>query len=353
MSTRANIFRKLVAVSLSENFRSAVEIQSCPVPTPGIGELLVKNKYAGINASDVNWTAGRYIPGVQPPFDTGFEGLGRVVQVGEGCGSYKPGDVVGYMKSGAFGEYNLISEKHVFPVPKLDPAYIPLIVSGLTASLSLEKIGQIRTGMTVMVTAAAGGTGQFAVQLAKLSRCHVIGTCSSDEKAEFLRSIGCDRPINYKKESLKEVLKREYPRGLDLVYESVGGEIFNTCVKNLAVNGRLIIIGFVSGYTNGNFAAKLTIPLTQILLSKSAGVHGFFLNHFLSDVPRHYSKLCSLLEGGKLLSRVDLRGAAGNGSIGGVEGVSDAIEYLHSGKSTGKVVVDLDPTDKTATLSKL
>ena len=353
MSARTKLFRKLVAVSLSENFRSAVEVQSCPIPTPAAGELLVKNKYAGVNASDVNWTAGRYIPGIQPPFDTGFEGLGKIVQVGEGCGTYKLGDVVGYMTGAAFGEYSLIPEKRAFPVPKLDPAYIPLLVSGLTASLSLEKVGQIRPGMTVLVTAAAGGTGQLAVQLAKLSKCHVIGTCSSDKKAEFLRSIGCDRPINYKKESLKEVLKREYPRGLDLVYESVGGEIFNTCVKNLAVNGRLIIIGFVSGYTDGNFSARLTIPLSQILLSKSAGVHGFFLNHFSSDFLRHYSKLCSLLEAGKLLPRVDLQGAEGSGSRGGVEGVCDAVEYLYSGRNTGKIVVDLDPSDKTVVHSKL
>ena len=343
------VFKKLVAISLTQNFRAAVQIQSCPVPTPGAGELLVRNKYAGVNASDVNWTAGRYIPGVEPPFDTGFEGMGRVEQVGEGCGSYKPGDIVGYMKFGSFGEYILIPAKNAFPVPKLEPAYIPLMVSGMTASLSLEKMGQLRKGSNVLVTAAAGGTGQFAVQLAKLAQCHVIGTCSSNEKAEFLRKIGCDRPINYKEENLKDVLKKEYPSGLDVVYESVGGEFFDTSVKNLAVGGRLIIIGFVSSYTSGNYSSRLTIPLSQILLSKSASVHGFFMNHFLKDVPMHYAKLSSLLAAGKLVSHVDLR----SGRLGGVEGVCDAVEYLYSGKSTGKIVMDLDPNTDVNPSSKL
>lgn len=125
---------------------------------------------------------------------------------------------------------------------------LPLMVSGLTASLSLEHVGRMSSGETVLVTAAAGATGSFAVQLAKLNSNHVIGTCSSDEKATFLKSLGCDRVVNYRKENLNEVLKSEYPKGVDLVYECVGGEMYETCVKNLAVKGRIIIIGMISGY---------------------------------------------------------------------------------------------------------
>ena len=349
MSSVPKLFKKLVATSLSHNFRAAVQVQTCTVPSLGRGELLVKNKYAGVNASDVNWTAGRYIPGVQPPFDTGFEGIGRVVQIGDGCEPYKPGDVVGYMHGGTFAEYCLVPTKRAFPVPELKAEYVPLILSGMTASISLERVGQMEKGSTVLVTAAAGGTGQFAVQLAKLADCHVIGTCSSDEKADFLRSIGCDRPINYKKEDFKEVLKKEYPNGVDIVYESVGGEMFNTCVKNLAVGGRLIVIGFISSYTDGNFSARLSIPLCQILLTKSASVRGFFLNHYLQDVPSHYAKLSSLLAAGKLVSQVDLRG----GSLGGIDGVCDAVDYLYSGKSAGKIVVDMHSSDQTNPHSNL
>lgn len=85
--------------------------------------------------------------------------------------------------------------------------------TGLTASIALEQVGQMKSGQTVLVTAAAGGTGVFAVQLAKLAGNHVIGTCSSDEKIGMLKQLGCDRVINYKKENFAKVLKTEYPQG--------------------------------------------------------------------------------------------------------------------------------------------
>ena len=336
------LYKKLVAVSLSQRFQEAVRLQSASTPTPGSGELLVRNKYAGVNASDINWTAGRYSPGIQPPFDTGMEGMGRVVQVGEGCGAYKPGDSVCYMHNGAFGEYVLVPVKTAIPVPKCDPHYIPLMVSGLTASIALDKVGEIQEGEKVLVTAAAGGTGQFAVQLAKLAGCHVIGTCSTDEKVDFLRRLGCDRPINYKKEDLNTVLKKEYPQGVDVVYESIGGEIFNTCVKNLATRGRLIIIGFISNYQMESFSSRPSIPLYSILLSKSASVRGFFLMKYPSDIPAHFAKLASLYSAGKLESSVDLGRNCPQGPFEGVESVFGAVDYLYTGNSVGKVVVKLD-----------
>ena len=170
----------------------------------------------------------------------------------------------------------------------------------MTASISLEKYGNLKPGRKVLVTAAAGGTGQFAVQLAKLAGCHVIGTCSNAEKVEMLRKLGCDRPINYKKEDFKSVLKSEYPKGIDVIYESVGGEVFNNCVKNLAVGGRLILIGFITSYQDSNFALRPSLPLYQILLSKSASVQGFFLNNHLRDIPSHMAKMVELYLNEKL-----------------------------------------------------
>lgn len=330
-------YRKLVAQSLSENFRKVVKLQTVETARPSAGQLLVKAKYAGVNASDINWTAGRYIPGVKPPLDTGFEGLGEVVEVGEECGGFSAGDHVSYMAIGSFSEYVVVPAKLAFPVPRADPSFIPLLVSGLTASICLERCGELKRGEKVLVTAAAGGTGQFAVQLAKMAGCHVIGTCSSDEKVDFLRSIGCDRPINYKKESLRSVLSEEYKQGVDVVYESVGGDMFNTCLKSLATGGRLLIIGFISSYRDGSFASRPSLPITQILLSKSASIRGFFLNNYTQDFARHYGQLVGLLTAGKLRCHVD----QGGGAFSGLEGVLEAVDYLYSGKSAGKVVVDI------------
>lgn len=336
-------FQKLVAVSLSQRFQEAVRVESASTPTPGPGQLLIRTKYAGVNASDINWTAGRYIPGIQPPFDTGLEGLGKIVQVGEGCGAYKPGDSVCHMEPGAFGDYVLVPAKRAIPIPKPDPCYVPLMISGMTASIALEKVGQLQEGEKVLVTAAAGGTGQFAVQLAKLAGCHVIGTCSTDEKVAFLRHLGCDRPINYKKESLQDVLKAKYPGGIDVVYESVGGETFNTCVKNLAVRGRLIIIGFITNYQTDSFSSRPSLPIYSILLSKSASIRGFFLNNYNLDKPIHFAKLASLYSSGKLQSSLDFGERCPEGPFRGLESVFRAVEYLYTGKSSGKVIVDLDP----------
>ena len=79
----------------------------------------------GVNASDINWTAGRYIPDIKPPFDTGFEGLGQVAQVGQGCVNFRPGDAVSFMRYGSFSEYLIVPAKHTFPIPRLDPGYVP------------------------------------------------------------------------------------------------------------------------------------------------------------------------------------------------------------------------------------
>ena len=340
-------YSKLVALSLSTKFKEVVKVQTFNTPLPQSGELLVKARYAGINASDINWTAGRYFPGLQPPFDTGMEGIGEVVQVGADCSQYKPGDVVGYMSNGAFGEYLVVPSKIAIPIPKVDPHFLPLMVSGLTASISLGKFGDLKRGENVLVTAAAGGTGQFAVQLAKLAGCHVIGTCSSAEKVQFLKSIGCDRPINYKQEDLKAVLKQEYPGGVDVVYESIGGDIFDLCVKNLATCGRLIIIGFISSYQSDKFSPAMKIPLQQILLTKSACVRGFFLMNHISDFPSHFGKLIQLYSTGKIHSTIDCGSNSPKGSVfQGMQGVLDGVDYLYSGKNSGKVVVEINGEEK-------
>ena len=265
-----------------------------------------------------------------------------MVATGNECPNHNVGDAVVYMSGGAFSEYTVVPSKHIIPIPKLMAEYVPLMVSGLTASLSLEKLGDLKKGENVLVTAAAGGTGQFAVQLARLAGCHVIGTCSTDKKAEFLRSLGCHRPINYKREDLKSVLKSEYPDGVDVVYESVGGEVFNTCVRSLAVKGRLIEIGMITHYQQDSFHVIPTIPIQQILLNKSASIRGFLLFHFYNDLPAHVMKLAQLFQSGQLKSVVDFgEHRNGGSSFRGLAAIPDAVDYLYSSKNVGKIMVDL------------
>jgi NADPH-dependent curcumin reductase CurA len=347
-------YRKLVAQRLSADFRAATAVVPAVVDTAALKphQLLVRNRYVGINASDTNFTAGRYKPGVQPPFDTGFEAIGEVVAAGSAAG-FEAGTPVATTSFGAFAEYQVVPARMVVPLPSLQPRYLPLLVSGLTASLALEKVGEMKAGETVLVTAAAGGTGQFAVQLAKLAGCRVIGTCSSRDKADYLRSLGCDRAVVTSSEDLHAVLRAEFPKGVDVVYESVGGATFDTCVANLATKGRLIIIGFISGYADqsgwvggapaagaeGPGSRSAAVPLHVRLLAKSASVRGFFLNDYLEDAPEHLARLSALSDEGKLAPGLDPRCAAG--AFTGLEAIPDAVAFLYSRANVGKVFVSL------------
>jgi len=215
------------------------------------------------------------------------------------------------------------------------------LVSGLTASLALDFIGEIKPTDTVLVTAAAGGTGQFAVQWAKSKGCRVLGTCSSADKIEFLKKIGCDRPINYKTENLHEVLQKECPNGVDVVYESIGGQIFDTCVANLAIRGRLIIIGSITGYKSGKIGESSGLAtLPSQLLVKSASVRGFFLFHFKDHAQQYLTNLIKMYETGSLKSFVD-QGEATERQFVGIDDIGRAVEHLHSSQSIGKVVVEI------------
>ncbi|KAK5922700.1 hypothetical protein CgunFtcFv8_019941 [Champsocephalus gunnari] len=337
--------KKLVVNKLSPNFREAVSTQTVAIPTPGDAELLVRNRFAGVNASDINYTAGRYDPSVKPPFDAGFEGIGEVVGLGlSASSSYTVGDTVAYFGSGAFAEYTVVPAKETVPVPAVKPEFLTLLVSGATAYIALKRLGDLTKGETVLVTAAAGGTGQFAVQFAKQAGCHVIGTCSTNEKAGFLKSIGCDRPINYTQEDLAKTLRKEYPQGVDVVYESVGGSVLELAVNSLATKGRLIVIGFISGYQTASGIPHFkggTLPVK--LLQKSASIRGFFLPHFLSDYKEALGSMMKMIAKGKLVCEVDCGDMSEEGRFVGLESVFRAVDYLYAGKNLGKVVVEVAP----------
>lgn len=340
-------FRKLVITKLSTNYREAVESLTVPMLQPKPDELLLKNRYVGINATDINHSAGRYDPGKSPPLDAGLEGIAEVVLAGDNCTNFHVGQAVSYLKSGAFSEYMTIPSNHVLPLPRLDPAYVSLLVSGLTAGIALEKVGEIKNKETVLITAAAGGTGQFAVQLAKQAGCHVIGTCSTDSKVKFLKTLGCDRPINYKTENLNEVLKKEFPKGCDVVYESIGGEMFDTCMNRLATRGRLVTIGFITGYQSKlGFPPVKNSTIVPKLLAKSASLRGFLLFHYVEEFKPALAKLVSLYDSGHLKCTLDFGQSSPSGYFKGLDSIVDAVEYLHSGKSFGKVVVELPDDSK-------
>jgi hypothetical protein len=324
-------YRKLVATRLSKSFRDVAQIVETELKPPGANEITIRNRFAGVNATDVNISAGKY-GGGEPPIDLGAEMAGEVVAVGESVTNFKVGDRVVSTRLGGYAEYATLRARYAIPVPEATAEILALLASGVTAAIGLNVTGEMKSGETVLVTAAAGGTGQFAVQLAKLAGNQVIGTCGSDEKADLLKHLGCDRVVNYKRENLDAVLKDEYPRGVDLVYESVGRAMFDTCLDNLAIRGRLVIIGYITEYLST--PEIVNNPRIYFkLLGKSASLRGMFLLHFIKQVPEHMANLVALYQEGKLQAAIDPT------VFQGLESVADAVEFLHSGQSSGKVVV--------------
>ncbi|XP_060556394.1 prostaglandin reductase-3-like [Ruditapes philippinarum] len=334
--------RKLTALRASTNFREIISLETLPTPKPGDGELLVRNRFVGINASDMMWAAGKYDPTCKYPLDIGFEAVAEVVEAGPNA-IYKPGQPVMYLQFGAFCDYKIVKASVCVPLPEVKAEYLSFILSGNTAAISLDKVGEIKSGETVLVTAAAGGTGQLAVQWAKLKGCHVIGTCSSEDKIQFLKSIGCDRPVNYKTENLGDVLKTEYPKGVDVVFETMGEHMLDTCIDNLAERGRLIIIGYIERYESdkGYEPSHTVATLTARLLKISASVRGFYLKNFAEDFVSYVTKQIQYYKEGKLKSFVDMGEKESAGLFVGLEKIADAVEYLYSKKSIGKIVVDV------------
>lgn len=326
-------YQKLVAQQLTPHFRKAVEIVETTVAELRPHEILVRNLFAGVNATDVNITAGRYAMNPTLPLDLGAEAAGEVVAVGSGVVHLQEGDtVVTSNIGGGYREYNKVAARQAIPVPEASPEALSVVVSGLTASIALGVTGDMGEAETVLVTAAAGGTGQYAVQLAKQAGNHVIGTCGSREKVELLQKLGCDRPINYRKESVRDVLHEEYASGVDLVYESVGGDLFDIALGALAKHGRLLSIGYVGEYIEGVEQVSQPRIYTR-LLGRSASVRGFFLPHFQEHFREHAERLFKLLHEGALYVAIDPT------EFHGLEAIADAVEYLHSGQNVGKVVV--------------
>ena len=348
-------FRKWVVRTLTNDFRRAAALEAAAAiaaaslkPT----EVVVRHAFAGVNASDVNFTAGKYRPGVQPPFDCGFEGAGTVVAVGSGVSDVVVGAAVVTQAMGAFAEYQTVPRRSLRVLPAgaaPKPEYLALELSGTTASIALEHAvaGQpIRQGEVALVTAAAGGTGQFAVQLLKKRYgCHVVATCGGAAKAAFLRELGCcDRVIDHTAEDVRTILRTEYSNKLGVVYESVGGAMFDAALESLGMRGRIIVVGAMSGYKDGTAwaggsnsnaadSSHAPVPLATTLIAKSASVNGFFLFHHAKHIARHAMALQAMVDDGSLVSKVDPT------EFRGVAAVADAVEHLHAGRNIGKVVV--------------
>lgn len=328
-------YRKLIATQFSDTFRNAIAITELSIPDPNPDQIVIKNHYAGINAGFDTLLCRGKVPytHLTPPFDLGVEAVGEVVAIGQTVQSLKVGDAVATtIRGGGYREYQTIAANLAVKIRAPIPEILTLMPTGMSAIVALEQVGEMVSGETVLITAAAGGIGHIAVQLAKLAGNHVIGVCGSDDKVKLLQQFGCDRIINYRTETLDTVLTQEYPDGINLVFDCVGKQVFDICVNHLAVRGRLIVVGFISEYTT-DLEPIMQPRIYQKLFWKSASVRGFLMPHFAEYAEKGRDRLLDLFYADKLKVMVDPT------VFRGMESIADAVEYLLSGQNCGKVVV--------------
>jgi NADPH2:quinone reductase len=227
-------------------------VADAPVPRPGPGEILILVAAAGVNFVDISQARGTFAGGPQPPYLAGIEGAGEVVTVGEGVTDLEPGThVIGVgITGGAFAEYMVLPAAAAVRVPAgwADEQALGLVVSWPTALAALKPLGCVAAGQSVLIHAAAGGTGQAAVRMAKHFGATVIGTASPD-KHEVVRALGADHVIDSRSADLAaEVMRLTGGAGADLVLESVGGDTFEASLAaTKRVTGRLVVSGLVGG----------------------------------------------------------------------------------------------------------
>lgn len=233
----------------------AAGLRDWPLPVPGAGEVRIEVHAMGVNFPDLLTVAGKYQNLPALPFVPGKELAGIVAEVGAGVRRLRVGDrVMAQRENGAFAEQVAVREDHCFPMPESLPM-VQAAALGLTyqtAWFGLHDRGALQCGETVLVTGASGGVGTAAVQLAKAAGCRVLAAVSTPEKAEFARGLGADGVVLTGDADLRESVRRQvydqnHGRGADLVIESVGGPLFDACLRSLAWSGRLVVAGFAGG----------------------------------------------------------------------------------------------------------
>ena len=232
----------------SSGAADVLQVTEVDRPSPGAGQVLVRVAVAGVNYMDVYQRSGTV--SLPTPFVAGVEGVGTVVEVGDGVDDLPIGRRVGWLRGGqgSYAEYVLVDAAMAVPVPDAvpDETAAAVLMQGVTAQYLATDTYRVQPGDTVLVHAAAGGVGQLLTQVVKLRGGRVIGTVSTDEKADIARQAGADEVLRYEEvpDRVKELTGGE---GVAAVYDGVGGATFDAGLASLRPRGVLVVYGAASG----------------------------------------------------------------------------------------------------------
>lgn len=301
-----------------------------PDPAPGPKEVVIRSEAIGVNFPDGLLVQGLYQSKPPTPFTPGMEVVGEIAAVGNEVSGFKVGDRVGAVSSlGAFAELVSTHKSRVFPVPSgIDAGEVTALMCGYgTSHYALKQRGQLREGETLAVTGAAGLTGLAAVQIGKAMGARVIAVASSEEKQKVALENGADAALGY--DNLKDTLKEATGgKGADVIFEVVGGEVFDACSRAINWGGRLLVIGFAGGEI-----PKFPVNLALV---KGYSLVGVFWGSFTQREPEVYAEnMAELMQWygeGKVKPLVEAKFQLAD--------AAKALHFIHDRKATGKVVLE-------------
>jgi NADPH:quinone reductase len=226
-----------------------LQLADVPVPQPKLAEALIKVNLAGVNSIDVQFRDGRLRTPL--PFIPGQEGAGVVTALGPQVRTVQVGDRVAWSGTlGSYAEYVAAPEEHLVPIPSAitDEQAAAAMMHGLTAHYLVNDAHKLKAGETALVHAAAGGVGLLLVQMARAVGARVIGTVSSEEKAQLARDAGADEVIVFTRQDFEGEVKRlTGGKGVDVVYDGVGKDTFEKNLNVMRPRGMLVLYGMSSG----------------------------------------------------------------------------------------------------------
>jgi len=290
-----------------------LELEDIPLPKPGPGETLVRIRAAGLNFADIYMRNGSYPAPISLPFTPGLEGAGVVEAVGEGVAegsdegvsNVRPGDRVSYLalQYGAYADYQIVKANHLIPLPPdiSSETAAAITLQGMTAHALVYQNYPIKPGVTVLVHAAAGGMGLLLVQLLKHLGACVIGTVSTEEKAQAAREAGAEHVILYTRDDFASETKRlTNGKGADYIIDGVGKSTFSRNLDAVSTRGHITLYGWSSGVPDSILPAAL--------MAKSIAVSGGGLGNFINTREEILGRARAVFEGvqaGWLKPRVD------------------------------------------------
>jgi NADPH:quinone reductase len=308
-------------------------VETVPEPSAGPGQAIVRVEAVGLNFADTLITSGKYQWKPDLPFSPGAEIAGIIETLSGEHPGLAPGQrVMAYVNWGGARQKIAIDAGVLIPVPDAVPLIVAagLSVTYGTAMHGLSDRGRLKSGETVVVTGAAGGAGQAAIEIAKLMGARVIAVASSPEKCAIAKAAGADETIEFPGTDLKAAVRAlTGGNGADVVYDCIGGAASEPLVRALAWQGRFLVIGFAAGEIP-------KIPLNLLLL-RGAEITGVFWGEAVRRAPeRHRANMLQVLDwvaAGRLKPRIH--------ATYPLDQIGEALSVLERREATGKVVVTI------------